>query len=265
MGPQRHDADRVHPTAIVHPQARITPDVQIGPYCIIEADVTIGPGTELGPRVTVHAGTRLGAGNIVRTGAVLGVEPQDFKYTGEKTELIIGEGNRIGEYCTISRGTDAGRGETRIGNDNYFMGLVHVGHDCVIGNDTVLTQNVALSGMTTIDDGAVLGGLVGVHQFVRIGRLAMIGALTKVTQDVPPYVIADGHPAAVRAINVVGLRRGGVDADRIRELRRAFRLLFRSKLSLKDAVAAIEEQLPASPERDNMIRFVESSRRGICR
>lgn len=256
---------RIHPTAVVDPGADIADDVVIGPYCVVEQDVIIGPGTRLGPHVVVYGGTRIGRDNVIKAGAVLGMEPQDFKYKGEPTPLVIGDRNHIGEYATLSRGTEAGRGETRIGDGNYIMSQVHIGHDCIIGDETVLTQGTALAGMVIVEDGAVLGGLAGIHQFVRIGKLAMVGALCKVTKDVPPFVLVDGHPAAARGVNLVGLARSGVSQERRAELKRAFRLLFRSNMGLQERLAAIEEQLPRSSERDWLLRFVAASERGICR
>ncbi len=256
---------RIHPTAVVDPGADIADDVIIGPYCVIERDVVIGPGSRLGPRVTVYSGTRLGSRNVVRAGAILGMEPQDLKYRGEATSLVVGDDNRIGEYSTISLGTAAGRGETRIGDNNYLMAMVHVGHDCVVGNETILTQGVALSGMVTVEDWAVLGGLAGVHQFVRIGRLAMVGAMCKVTRDVPPFMLVDGNPASARGINTVGLTRRGIDEERRSQLKKAFRLLFRAGVPVQERLSAIEEQVPPSPERDHLLQFVAASERGICR
>lgn len=255
----------IHPTALVHPGADVADDVVIGPYCIIEDDVVIGPGTRLGPHVVVYSGTRIGRDNVVKAGAVLGMEPQDFKYKGEPTLLIVGDRNHIGEQAQLSRGTAAGRGETNIGDGNYIMGQVHIGHDCIIGDETVLTQGAALAGVVTVENKAVIGGLAGIHQFVRIGRLAMVGAVCKVTKDVPPFVLVDGHPAEARGVNLVGLARNGVSEQRRAELKRAFRLMFRAKMGLQERMAAIEEQVPPSPERDWFLQFVASSERGICR
>lgn len=265
MPDETQAATVIHPTAIVDPAARIGAGAVIGPYCVVEADVEIGPGTRLGPHVVVHGGTVLGRDNVVGAGAILGMEPQDFKYQGEPTQLIIGHRNRIGAYVTISRGTPAGRGATRIGNDNYLMAMVHVGHDCHIGDRVTLTQGVGLSGMVTVEDQAVLGGMAGVHQFVRIGRLAMVGGMTKVTMDVPPFVLVDGHPARVRGINSVGLERAGISSERRTEIKRAFRLLYRDSRNLQEAVTAIRDHVPPSPERDHFVEFLLASERGICR
>jgi len=255
---------RIHPTAVVDPRAEIGDNVVIGPYCVVEGDVVIGEGTRLGPHVVVYSGTRLGRDNFVDVGAVLGMVPQDLKYKGERTTLVIGDGNHIGAYATVSRGTETGRGETRIGSRNYMMAMVHIGHDCIVGDETILTQGAALSGMVTVEDWAVLGGMAGVHQFVRIGRLAMVGGMCKVTRDVPPYMLVDGHPAQARGINTVGLTRRGVSEQRRSELRRLFRILFRSPMGLEERLAAIREQVPPSPERDHVLKFVAESERGIC-
>lgn len=255
----------IHETALVHPGARLERGVTVGPYSIVEDDVVIGAGSRLMSHVVVHRGVRLGEDNDVRTGAILGMAPQDLKYKGERTELIIGNGNRIGEYCTFSPGTAAGRGETRIGDDNYMMAFVHIGHDCIVGNHTILTQNVSLAGMCVVDDHVVIGGHVGVHQFVRIGRLAMVGALSKVTRDVPPYVLVDGNPARTRSLNVVGLARHGIAEERRSDLRRVFSIVYKSQLSLDVAVQTIETDVPPSRERDEMLQFLRGTERGICR
>lgn len=255
----------IHETALVHPGARLGPGVVVGPYSVIEDDVVIGGGTRLMSHVVVHRGVRVGLDNDVRTGAILGMEPQDVKYRGERTELVIGDGNRIGEYCTFSPGTGAGRGETRIGDNNYMMAFVHIGHDCIVGDRTTITQSVSLAGMCIVEDEAVLGGHAGVNQFVRIGRLAMIGSMAKVNKDVPPYVLVDGHPARVRALNVVGMTRGGVSAERRSELRKMFRIIFRSKARLDEALQTIETEVPASEEREHMLSFLQEAERGICR
>lgn len=259
------DETSIHPTAIVDPAAEIGAGVVIGPYCVVEAGAEIGPGTRLGPHVVVHSGTVLGRDNVIGAGAILGMEPQDLKYKGEPTRLVIGDRNRIGAYTTISRGTPSGRGFTQIGNDNYLMAMVHVGHDCIVGDHVTMTQGAGLSGMVTVEDRAVLGGMAGVHQFVRVGRLAMVGAMSKVTMDVPPFVLVDGHPARVRGLNSVGLERAGLSAERRTELKRAFRLLYRDSHHLQEAVAAIREHVPPSPERDHFVSFVLASERGICR
>lgn len=256
---------RIHPTAVVDPDAELADDVVIGPYCVIEGNVVIGPRTRLGPHVVVCAGTRLGADNRIDAGAVLGMVPQDLKYKGEPTTLIIGDGNHIGAHATISRGTPTGRGETRIGHRNYVMAMVHVGHDCIVGDEAILTQGVTLGGNSVVEDWAVIGGMAGLHQFVRVGRLAMVGGMCKVTKDVPPYMLVDGHPAQAHGINTVGLTRRGVSEQRRMELRRLFRILFRSPMGLKERLAAIEEQVPPSPERDHVLKFVAESERGICR
>ncbi|MBO8142153.1 MAG: acyl-ACP--UDP-N-acetylglucosamine O-acyltransferase [Firmicutes bacterium] len=253
----------VHPTAIVHPEARLAAGVEIGPWCIVEAGVELGPGTRLGPRAMVLRGTRMGRDNVVGPGAILGMEPQDLKYRGEDTELIVGDSNRFGAYVTISRGTPTGRGATRIGNDNYFMAMTHIGHDCIIGDGVVLTQGASLSGMVSVEDHAVLGGLCGVHQFVRIGRLAMVGGMSTVRQDVPPFTMVAGNPARVRGLNAVGLERRGYSSARRLELKRAIRLVYRTRGDLKAAVALIREQVPPSEERDHFLQFILESKRGI--
>lgn len=255
----------IHETALVHPGAQLGAGVVIGPYSIVEDDVVIGDGTRIMSHVVVHRGVRLGSNNDVRTGVILGMAPQDFKYKGERTELIVGDGNRIGEYSTISPGTAAGRGETRIGDNNYLMAFVHVGHDCIVGDGVILTQNVSVAGMGVVEDKAVLGGHVGVTQFMRVGRLAMVGAMSKVNADVPPYTLVDGNPIRVRSLNVVGLARHGVSEARRGELKQMFRILYKMHLGLEAAVNTIEKDVPPSPEREHMLQFLRGAKRGICR
>lgn len=263
--PTQAERVNVHSTAIVDPAAELQPGVEIGPYSVVEGDVTIGANTRLGAHVVVHDGSRIGADNVIKTGAVIGMKPQDLKYKGERTELIVGDGNEIGEYSTLSLGTEVGRGVTRIGHRNYLMTMSHVGHDCIVGDEVILTNHVALAGMSIVEDNAVLGGYAGVRQFVRVGRFAMVGAMAKVVADVPPYIVADGQPARPRTVNNVGLTRHGVDRERRSELRAMFRLLFRSKLTLEDAIAAIEAEVAPSEEREHLLRFLGEARRGICR
>lgn len=255
----------IAPTAYVAPTAQIGLNVEIGPNAIIEDGVVIGDNCWIGANVVIHAGTTMGSGNRIFFGAIIGQEPQDLKYAGESTRLEIGNNNRIREYVTISRGTVQGGGVTSIGDDNLLMTGVHVGHDGQIGSRCVLANLVTLAGHVVIEDGAVIGGMSGFHQFTRVGRQAMVGAASKILSDVPPYVLAEGSPARARGVNVIGLRRGGMSAGDRLEIQRAFKVLYRMGNNRSKAI----EQLLAGGEPGealaHLIRFVKSSERGVCR
>lgn len=260
-----HIRRKIHPTAIVHPDAIIGNDVEIGPYAIIGPDVDIGDGTKIGPRVIIEGWTVIGKNNKIYAGAIVGNEPQDLKFKGEKTYLFIGDNNIIREYATISRGTAGGGGETRIGNNCLIMSYVHVGHDCQVGNNVVISHGSGIGGHVVIEDRVVIGGLVGVHQFTKIGRMAMVGAHTMVTKDVPPYIIVDGNPAKPYGINIVGLRRNGLSPELRMEIKRAYKILYRSNLNISQAIEQMEQELAGYEEIDHMLRFLRSADRGICR
>ncbi len=256
---------KIHPTAIIDPNAVIGTDVEIGPFTIIGPNVEIGDGTKIGSRVIVEGWTVIGKDNKIYAGAVVGNEPQDLKFKGEKSYLFIGDNNIIREYATISRGTVGGGGETRIGNNNLIMSYVHVAHDCQVGNNIVVAHGSGIAGHVTIEDRVVIGGLVGIHQFTKIGRMAMIGAHTMVTKDVPPYIIVDGHPAKPFGINIVGLRRNGLSPELRMEIKRAYKILYRSNLNVAQAIEQMEQELPGNEEIDHLLRFLRSADRGICR
>jgi UDP-N-acetylglucosamine acyltransferase len=256
---------KVHPTAIVDPNAVIGPDVEIGPFAIIGPNVEIGAGTQVGPRAIIEGWTVIGSNNKIYAGAVIGNEPQDLKFRGEKSYLFIGDNNIIREYATISRGTDGGGGETRIGNNNLIMSYVHVAHDCQVGNHVVVAHASGIAGHVIIEDRVIIGGLAGVHQFTKIGRMSMIGAHTMVTKDVPPYIIVDGNPAKPYGINIVGLRRNGLSPEFRMEIKRAYKILYRSSLSVAQAIEQMEQELPGNAEIDHLLRFLRSADRGICR
>lgn len=256
---------RIHPTAIVHPKAELGKNVEIGPYCIVGPDVVIGDGTKLESHVVIEPDTVVGENCRIYPGAVLGGDPQDLKYGGERTKLYIGSGNIIREHVTMSRGTPHGRGETRVGDNNMFMAYSHVGHDCIVGSGVVLTNSVALGGHSVVEDGAVLGGMAGVHQFARVGKMAMVGGFTKVVKDVPPFMLVDGNPAEVSGINVVGLRRKGVSPDARDEIRKLYKILYRSKLNVSQAMAEIEKECRPIPEVLHFLEFLRTSARGIIK
>ncbi|NLV91001.1 MAG: acyl-ACP--UDP-N-acetylglucosamine O-acyltransferase [Firmicutes bacterium] len=256
---------KIHETAIVHPNAVIGSGVTIGPYSIIGENVEIGDGTEIGAHVVIEGWTTIGKNNKIYTGAIIGNEPQDLKFKGEKSYLFIGDNNIIREYATISRGTEGGGGETRIGNSCLIMSYVHVAHDCQIGNNVIIAHGTGIAGHVTVEDSAVFGGLVGVHQFTKVGRMAMIGAHTMVTKDVPPYLLVDGNPAKAYGINIVGLRRNGLSPEVRAEIKRAYKILYRSNLTISEAIEQMEQELAGSPEIDHFLRFLRSVDRGICR
>jgi UDP-N-acetylglucosamine acyltransferase len=254
----------IHPAAIVHPDAELGEAVEIGPYSIVAGTVKIGDRTQVGPRVTVEGHTTLGCDNIIFTGAVIGSLTQDKKYDGGVSFLHIGDRNKIREYVTINPGTKEGT-ETVIGNDNLLMAYSHIAHDCIVKNRTVLANQATLAGHVIVEDGAIIGGLSAVHQFVRIGKLALIGGCSKVVQDVPPFMIADGHPARAFGINSVGLDRGGIPKEEKIHLKKAFKIIFKSGLALKNAILHLEEELTPTLTLKVLLEFLKASERGICR
>jgi UDP-N-acetylglucosamine acyltransferase len=254
----------IDPTAIVHPDAELESGVQVGPYAIIEATVCIGEGTKIGPRVTVEGHTTIGAKCEIFTGAVLGSVTQDKKYKGGKSFLTIGDRNKIREYVTMNPGTAEGT-ETRIGNDNLIMAYAHIAHDCWVGDEVTLANNATLGGHVVIEDKAIVGGLSAVHQFVRIGSLAIVGGCSKAVQDVPPYILADGHPARAYGLNTVGLQRAHLPKEERQILKKAFKVIFRSGLSVKSSIRQLEEEFPQTPAMLTLLDFLKKSERGICK
>jgi UDP-N-acetylglucosamine acyltransferase len=256
---------QVHPTAVVHPGARLHETVEIGPYAVIGEKVTIGEGTTVGPHAVLVGRTTLGARNRIFQFASLGAEPQDLKYAGEDTELILGDGNTVREFATLHIGTAGGGGVTRIGNGNLFMAYSHVAHDCVVGHGCILANSAALAGHVQVADHVILGGLSAVHQFTRVGKNAFISGGAMVTMDVPPYCTAQGDRAELAGLNVVGLQRHGYSEEQIGRIKEAYKVLFRSKLVLAEAVAKLKAELGGHPEIDHLIDFVSSSKRGLTR
>ncbi len=255
----------IDPRAIVHPGARLAAGVSVGPFATIGEHVTIGAGTSIGSHAVIEGHTTIGRDNRIYSFAAIGGDPQDKKYAGEPTRLEIGDRNTIREFCTFSTGTVQDTGVTRMGNDNWVMAYVHLAHDCVVGNHTILANSVQLAGHVHVDDWAILGGCTGVHQFVRVGAHTMIGGGTMLRQDVPPYVMAEGNPAAARGINAEGLKRRGFDADAIGAIREAFRTLYRANLTLAEARAEIGRAAAASPSLVPIVAFLEQVTRGIVR
>ncbi len=255
----------IHETAIVHSGARIAQNVEIGPYAVIGEHVEIGEGTTIGPHAVIEGRTTLGRNNRVFQFAALGAIPQDLKYRGEPTRLIIGDGNQIREFATIHIGTENGGGVTRIGNNNLFMSYSHIGHDCKIGNNIVFANCATMAGHVEIQDWAIMGGLCAVHQFSRVGCHCMISGGSMVNQDILPYVIAQGDRAKPIGINVVGMRRRGFSDEVIHDIKEAFRLVFRSCLTKAEALARIGAEIAMTPELKVFVDFFENSQRGIAR
>jgi UDP-N-acetylglucosamine acyltransferase len=255
----------IHPTAIVDAAAEIAADVEIGPYTIIGPGVVIEAGCVIGPHAVLRGQTRIGAGTRIFQFASVGEDPQDKKYAGEETALVIGQRNVIREYATVHRGTAQDKGETRIGDDNLLMAYTHVAHDCVIGNHVIMANAASLGGHVEVQDWAILGGFSIVHQFCQIGAHSFSAMGSVIAKDVPPYVTIGGHPAVPRGINTEGLKRRQFSPETIAALRRAYRLLYLGNLSLVDAVASIRELAESEPELTRFADFLADSNRSIVR
>lgn len=255
---------QIHSSAMVSSKAKLANSVSVGPYSIITENVIIGAETKIGAHCVIEGNTSIGKNCEIFTGAVLGSRPQDLKFKGEKVFLEIGDNNIIREYCTLNPGTQEG-GKTVVGNNNLLMAYSHIAHDCKVGNDCVLANNSTLAGHVTIEDKAVIGGIVAIHQFVRIGMLSIIGGCSKVVQDIPPFSTCDGHPARVYGLNLVGLRRKGISHDSIKQIDQAFKIFFNSGLSVKHALERAETELEKTEEVAYLINFVKNSERGMTR
>jgi UDP-N-acetylglucosamine acyltransferase len=249
----------IHPTAVVDPRAELGPDVSVGPFCIIGGDVVIGARCQIGPHVHITGHTVIGDDCRIYTGAALGEPPQDFKYNGEVSFLRIGTGNIIREYVTMHLAVGDGNA-TIVGNDNMMMAYCHVGHNCVIGNNVCMANYVGISGFCQVDDRVVLGGMAGVHQNVHIGRLSMVGGYSKVTGDVPPFIMVDGRPARPFGLNTVGLKRAGFSSELRTYLKQAYRLLLHQNHNLTEALEVARLELPPLVEVQEFLTFVERSR-----
>jgi UDP-N-acetylglucosamine acyltransferase len=254
----------IHPTAIVDPGARLGTGVRIGPYCVIGGNVEVGDGCRLQHHVTIEGPSVIGAGNVFYAYASIGQQTQDLKYVGEPTHLRSGDGNTFRECVTVHRGT-APESWTRVGSRGNFLAYSHVAHDCIVGDGVIFSNNGTIAGHVEVQDYAVIGGLTAVHQYCRIGRHAITGGCSKIVQDVPPFMIADGNPARVRGVNQIGLERHGFPEESVRGLREAYRLLYRSKMNVKQAVEEIRKTLSGAVEIEQLIEFIESSGRGIIR
>jgi UDP-N-acetylglucosamine acyltransferase len=251
--------------AVVSPKAQLAADVAVGAYSIIGPDVTIGPGTVIGPHVVLNGPTIIGANNRIYQFASIGDAPQDKKYKGEPTRLVIGDRNVFRESCTVNRGTTHDKGVTTIGNDNLFMAYSHVAHDCVLGNNLVFANGATLGGHVEIGDWVIVGGLAAIHQFCKVGAHAFIAGGAIVTRDVPTYVMAAGNPAGPHSVNAEGLKRRGFTPQQVRNVRNAFRVLYRSDLLLADAVAKLRELGKTQPEVAALVEFIGRSERSLVR
>lgn len=255
---------QIHPTAIVDPKAEIGAGTNVGPYCVIGPEVTVGRDCWLQHHVTLSGPMRAGARNKFYAYCSIGQQTQDLKYQGEPTYLEIGNENTFREFVTVNRSTTS-EGKTRIGDCGNFLAYSHIGHDCTVGNDVVFSNNGTLAGHVQVGDHAVMGGLSAVHQFCRIGQFAITGGCSKIVQDIPPFMIADGNPAEVRGINLVALERKGFPPESVKLIKEAFRLIYRSKYNTRQALEAMRKELPQSKEIVHIIEFIEKSERGIIR
>ncbi len=256
----------IHPTALVDPKAELGGGVDVGPFAVIEQGVVLGEGTKIGPHVIIREGTQVGKRCHIYQFCSVGEAPQAFAYKGEKTSLVLGEENIIREYVTLHRGTAHGGGRTVIGNRNYFMAYSHVAHDCLIGDHVVLANGAALAGHITIEDHAIIGALSGVHQFCRVGAYAFISGLTGVSLDIPPYMLAAGDRAKLFGLNTVGLKRAQFPEQTVRALKKAYRIFFRSGLTLGNAIKHVgEDGISGIPEVRHLLDFIRHTKRGITR
>ncbi len=257
----------IHPTAIIDPGAKLGHNVSVGPYAIIEDTVVIGDDCRIDGHAIIKRFTTMGAGNRVHSHALVGGEPQDLKFSGEETELILGDNNQIREFATLHRGTEGGGGYTRIGSNNLLMAYVHVAHDCTVGNNVVMSNSATLAGHVQVGDYAILGGLSAVHQFCRIGSHAFVGGMTGIGQDLPPWMLASasrGVFGVVHGPNMVGLRRAGVDREVVTALKAAFRLVWRTEMSRSEALEALVNEYGNLQEVMMFVDFIRLSERGLC-
>jgi UDP-N-acetylglucosamine acyltransferase len=256
---------QIHPTAVIDPKAEVHPTVEVGPYAVVGPHVTLAEGVILKAHTHVTGHTSVGPYTRIFSFASIGEEPQDQKYRGEPTRLVIGARNTIREYVTMHPGTRSGEGVTTVGDDNLFMIASHVAHDCHVGSHIIMANQASFGGHVTVEDHAVLGGMSGIHQFARVGESAMIAGMSGAAQDVPPFTIVQGNHARVLAVNVVNLERRGFSKERIQKIDRAFRILFRSGIRPRDAFTRIRKELADSPDAEHLVAFLEKSERGFCR
>jgi len=256
---------KIHPTAIVDPHAELDVKVEVGPYSIIGPKVKIGKGTKIKSHVVIEGNTTLGEENTIFQFATIGSIPQDLKYQGEDSQLIIGSRNTVREFASLNPGTKGGGMITRVGDQNLLMMYCHVAHDCIIGNYNIVANGATLGGHVVIEDYAIVGGLVGIHQFVKVGTGAILGAGSMVSKDIPPYCNATGDRVRLRGLNIEGLKRKKLSKEKIDALKKAYRIIFQSGLRTKQALQKVRSEGPFTPEVEHMVQFIESSQRGICR
>ena len=256
---------RIHETALVDRCAEIDSDVEIGPYSIVGAGVKIGKGSRIKSHVMIEGRTTLGEGNVVFQFATVGSVPQDLKYKGEPSQLVIGNDNTIREFVSLNPGTTGGGMITRVGDRNLLMMYCHIAHDCVLGNHNIIANGATLGGHVVIEDYVIVGGLAGIHQFTKVGSGAIVGAGSMVSKDVPPYCNATGDRARLHGLNLEGLRRRGVGKEKIEALKKTYRIMFRSKLKTSDAIVKVRQELTGCGEVEQLVTFVQNSQRGICR
>lgn len=256
---------RIHPTAVIDPKAELAEEVEVGPYAVIGAGVRIGKGCKIRTHAVVEGRTVLGEGNEIFQFATVGSAPQDLKYKGEPSELIIGNRNIIREYVSLNPGTAGGGMVTRVGDQNLLMMYCHIAHDCIVGNRNIVANGATLGGHVVLEDFCIVGGLAGIHQFVRIGSGAILGAGSMVSKDVPPFCNATGDRAKLHGLNLEGMRRRGFSKEQIEQVRKTYRIVFQSKLLTKDALARVRSEIPQTPEVLQFIEFIVQSKRGICR
>lgn len=254
---------QIHPTAIVHPEARLEEGVKVGAFSIVESNVVVGAGTKIDSNVLVASGTRIGKDCWIAHGAVIGTIPQDLKFGGEESELVVGDRTIIREYVTLNRGTAHGRLQTYVGSDSMLMAYSHVAHDCRIGDHVIIANGVQMGGHVTIEDWASIGGLTAIHQFCRIGAHSFVGGRARVVKDIPPYILAAGEPLGYRGPNVVGLKRRGFNSQSIASIREVYRYIYRSSYNLTQALEHIRQELNSTPEVEVILAFISHSQRGI--
>jgi UDP-N-acetylglucosamine acyltransferase len=255
----------IHPTAVIDHHAQLHPTVRVEPYAVIGSQVSIGANTVVGSHVIIDGLTKIGQDNQIFPGAAIGLEPQDLKYKGANSQVIIGDRNRIREYVTINRATEEGEA-TVIGDDNLLMAYTHLGHNCIIGNEVIIANSVAIAGHVQIESMAIISGVLGIHQFVHIGQMAMVGGMSRISRDVPPYMMVEGNPAKVRSLNLTGLKRRGFSQSEIRQLKTAFSYLYLKKIPIQTAIAQLDELID-NPHVRHLQKFIQlalaDSRRGL--
>lgn len=256
---------QIHPTAIIDPKAFLDEDVSVGPFCMIGEGAKISKGTRVMAHVLIEGETEIGEGCQIYPFASIGLPPQDVKYKGEKTRVKMGSNNTIREYVTIHRASVGGDSVTEIGSNNFLMAYVHIAHDCKIGDNVVMANLATLAGHVVVQDFVVIGGIVAIHQHTRVGAYSMVGGFSGVGQDIPPYTMASGPRAKLFGLNLLGLKRNGFSDATINELKKAYKIIFREKHTLKEAIKKIQKDLPYSDEIKRLIGFIEENKRGICR